>query len=236
MLAMHINQKGLPYSRIITYSESPFICVSVSAAELAQDRPRLMMYENRYSGRPKAKPEWLTYGSENTRRRAHRMLMEQGLPAPWAGSGYPTYHGGGRVQYQHQRVSKYTMLSDWLFDLQSIAKGSKNIPALNLDSVQDAIGAAGLIYDQLIDEMQAKRFSIIAGYVSASNPGFNPNNDWRSGTIAFKLLPPEADDLVWMMQVVSRMGGRTELDDDGGLWIAAEVEDIYGYVTAAQTA
>jgi len=226
-LAHVIDQAGMPYSRIITYSESPFFCVAVSAAELAQDRPRKAFYENRYEGKPKAKPDYRTYSSDDTRRREFGRLIEYGLPAPWQGTGYPTYHGGGREQYHHQRVSCYTMLSDWLLDLQSIANGHKNVPSLNLDSVQDAIGAAGMLYDRIIDELTIPRMSILSGYVSHHSPEFNPNNDWREGRISFKVMPPDGEDQDFVVQAAQRHGASAEEDDDGGVWIAANVEEVY---------
>jgi hypothetical protein len=227
MLAHAIDQADTPYSRLITYSESPFICIAVSAAELAQGRPRKAFYENRYEGKPKAKPAYYTYASAAVRNRELRMLIEQGLPHQWQGTGYPTYHGGGREQYHHQRVSCYTMLSDWLLDLQSIANGYKNIPSLNLDSVQDAIGAAGMLYDRIIDELTIPRMSILSGYVSHHNPGFNPNNDWREGRISFKVMPPNGADQDFVVQAAARHQAEAEIDDDGGVWVAADIEEVY---------
>jgi hypothetical protein len=231
-LAFDIDNDGARYSRIITYSESPFLCLAVSAAELAQDKPRFVMYENRYEGKAKAKPDWRTYSSRAVRRREWGQLLQLGLPCPWEGKGHPTYHGGGLNQYQHRRVSKYTMMSDWLLDLQSIANGWKNMPAVTLDSVQDALGAAGLVYDLLIEEVDEPRFSIVAGYVSHLSPAFNPENDWRSDRIAFTLVPADESALEPMAQAVHRVGGAAEIDGKG-LWISVNVEEVYAFANSS---
>jgi hypothetical protein len=194
-LAHAIDQLDVPYSRLITYSESPYVCLAVSARELIADDPRKAFYENRYQGVPKVKPDYRTYSTLKARNKAFELLQEKGLEHPWQGAGYPTHHGGGFRQYQHMRVSKYTMVSDWLFDLKSISKGAKNIPSLNLDSVQDAFAAAGMVYDWLIDATGVPRLSILSGYLSHTNPhlskAHDANDDWRQGIIHFAVATPE---------------------------------------------
>jgi hypothetical protein len=81
------------------------------------------------------------------------------------------------------------MVSDWLFDLQTISNGAKNIPALNDQSVLDAFAAAGTVYDHVL-KCGPKRLSIVSGYVSPSNPYFNKDNDWRESDITFDVIPP----------------------------------------------
>lgn len=191
-LAHAIDYRDVPYSRLITYSESPYICIAVSDAEVQQGRPRNAFYENRYTGRPKVKPEYIQLSNPAARRRHFQQLQEQGLEHDWRGAGYPTYHGGGFRQYQHRRVSKYTMLSDFLFDLQSISNGAKNIPSLDNDRVLDAFLAAGTVYDELIERWSIPRMSIVGGYVSHTNPYFDPDNDWRSNEITFTVVLPDA--------------------------------------------
>lgn len=190
-LAHAIDYLDIPYSRLITYSESPFLCLAVSAQEVVRDQPRKAFYENRYQGQARVKPEYLQYSTQSARSRALRMLQEQGLEHDWRGGGWPSYHGGGTRQLHHTRVSKYTMVSDFLFDLQSISNGAKNVPAMNLDAVQDSFAAAGLVYDWMIKALAVPRLSIVAGYVSHTNPYFDPANDWREGTIAFCVNLPE---------------------------------------------
>lgn len=189
-LAHGIDQAGIPYSRLITYSESPYICLAVSSAEVYQQKPRKAFYENRYQGHKGGKPEYIQLSNQGARDRHFAQLQEQGLEFPWRGAGYPTYHGGGRRQYQHMRVSKYTMVSDFLLNLQSIANGAANIPALNLDSVLDSLAAAGMVYDRIIDGFKVPRASIVGGYVSHLNPFFDADNDWRTDRIAMTLCPP----------------------------------------------
>lgn len=189
-LAHWIDQENIPYSRLITYSESPFICLAVSATEVYQRQPRKAFYENRYQGRKGDKPEYIQLSNQGARDRHFTQLQELGLEHPWEGHGYPTYHGSKRRQYQHMRVSKYTMVSDFLLDLQSIANGAANIPALNLDAVLDSLAAAGMVYDRIIDECGLLRASIVGSYVSHLNPSFDPENDWRTDTIQMTIVPP----------------------------------------------
>jgi hypothetical protein len=191
-----IDGFGIPYSRLITYSESPYLCIAVSAREVVSDKPRKAFYENRYTGTSKVKPDYRTYSTPQARQKALESLQTAGLSVDWQGMGYPTYHGGGFRQYHHIRVSKYTMLSDWLFDLKSITKGEKNIPSLNLDSVQDAFAAAGTVYDWMVDTWGCKRFPIAEGYVSHLNSSLRDFNDWREPTIRFAVNSPEEFDVV----------------------------------------
>ena len=193
-LAYCLDYLDVPYSRIISYSESPYLCVAISHEEVEREQPRKAMYENRYQGKKGGKPEYIRLPSLAARNRHFTMLQEQGLEHDWRGAGYPTYHGGGFRQYQHQRVSKYTMLSDWLFDLKSITNGAKNVPALNSESVQDAFAGAGLVYDWLIETLEVPRLSIVSGYVSHLNPHFDPDNDWRQDIIKFTVSLPEGVD------------------------------------------
>lgn len=193
-LAHWINYADIPYSRLITYSESPYLCIAVSEREARMQAPRKAFYENRYTGVPKGKPDYRQYSTPKAKNDALDALQTHGLPVDWRGKGYPTYHGGGRQQYQHMRVSAYTMVSDWLFDLKSISEGHKNIPSLNLESVQDSFAAAGIVYDWILDHLGIPRASIIEGYVSHLNPSFDKNNDWRSEFNRFKVMLPDGMD------------------------------------------
>lgn len=191
MLAHEVHTDGIPYSRMITYSESPYICVAVSDREIYKGNIRRAFYENRFAGVAKEKPHYKQMPTESTKVKALNLLQETGLPHGWRGQGWPSHHGGGRRQLQHVRVSKYTMASDWLFNLQSIANGAKNIPNLNDTRLWETFCAVGDAYDSLLDGMQVPRMSIISGFVSPSNPFFDPNNDWRSGKATFSVVPPE---------------------------------------------
>lgn len=230
-LAHCIDYLDIPYSRMITYSESPYICLALSEREFLANAPRKAFYENRYMGVAKDKPEYRQYSSPQAKARALDQLQTQGLEHPWQGPvGYPTYHGGGFQQYQHMRVSAYTMVSDWLFDLKSISEGHKNVPALNLDTVQDSFAAAGVVYDSILDTLDIPRASIIAGYVSHTNPGFTAVNDWRRKFIQFKLMLPEYCDVGESMKKLyaelplidaSEFG-----TDNGALVVSLEVDAV----------
>lgn len=189
-LAHAIDQYGLPYSRMITYSESPYICLALSDHEVSHASPRKAFYENRYTGKKGVKPQYLQYASPQAKEKARKELEANGLPVPWEGAGYPTYHGGGAQQYHHRRVSKYTMLSDWLMDLQSIATGGKNVPAITNAAVMDAFAAAGMVYDALIDTTEVDRLSIVSSYVSRLNPNHDSANDWYTPDISFVVAAP----------------------------------------------
>lgn len=188
-LAHAVHASGYQYSRLITYSESPFICMAVSADEVKGSRPRKAFYENRYVGQ--TKPDYRTYANDGAKDRALALLEADGLPHGWRGRGYPSYHGGGRRQYHHIRISDYTMLSDFLFDLQSIANGARNIPNVQDADLMDMFYAAGDVVDLFIRESGVNRFSITKAYVSHSNPYFDRSNDWRTGEGSLILVPPE---------------------------------------------
>lgn len=189
-LAHEIYASEYPYSRLITYSESPYLCIAVSAAEIKAAKPRHAFYENRYCGVAKAKPDYKSYPSASSKYRESERFRSAPMEHGWRGAGYPTYHGGGRRQYQHHRVSKYTMLSDWLFDLQSIAKGYKNIPALNNPNAMDSFARAGNVYDYLIQETKINRFSIIEAYLGAAHPNRDQRANWNRGEVEFVLAIP----------------------------------------------
>lgn len=190
-LAHQIDAAAVPYSRLITYSESPYLCIAVSAKELATGNIRRAFYENRFMGESKSKPAYFSRSSEQARLRALEGLRSGGLAHGWRGAGYPTYHGGGRRQFQHIRVSKYTMLSDWLINLQSIAEGHQNMPNLGDARLLETFYAVGDAYDAIVEAAKVPRMSIIGGFVSPANPYFCKANDWRTGRATFSLVPPE---------------------------------------------
>jgi hypothetical protein len=223
-LAHEIDGAGYPYSRLITYSESPYICLAVSATEVQADRPRKAFYENRYVG--KKEPHYKSMATETARATSLADLKKNGLPHGWRGAGYPTHHGGGRRQMHHIRVSKYTMLSDWLFDLQSISNGAKNIPNIASQTVMDSFYKAGDLYDDILQICGISRMSIVAGFVSRSNPYFIKENDWTAGQGFFKLVPPAsftADD------IFASMAARAMLDPSP-VWDGAYIEVADGQV------
>lgn len=218
---------GLPYSRMITYSESPYICVAASHKEILEGNPRRALYENRYEGQTKAKPKYLTYSSDSAKRNAYNRLIAEGLKHPWQGAGHPTYHGGGFEQYHHMRVSKYTMVSDWLFHLKSISEGQKNIPSLNLEEVQDSLAAAGIIFDWVVATVQSGRVRVAEGYLSHHNTHFSKANDWRSGTIRLLLSHPDLDVLLGTCLEYTDPAGSVEFrEHEGFMEVLIDVEQV----------
>lgn len=189
-LAHEIHAAGYPYSRLITYSESPYICVAVSEKEVHNNAPRKAFYENRYTGVKGAKPNYKSLATAQAKARAKEQLsLEHG----WRGEGYPTYHGGGRKQYHHWRTSDYTMLSDWLFDLKSITNGVRNIVPFTSFGTINAFYAAGAAYDHLVRATGINRFSIVSGYLSAANPSLEDDLQrcWTEGFARYQLRVPE---------------------------------------------
>jgi hypothetical protein len=123
-------------------------------------------------------------------------LQQQGLEHDWRGGGFPSYHGGGIQQYQHIRVSKYTMLIDWLFSLTSISNGAKNIPPMLNEPFLDAVAACGLTLDRALDALGRPRLSILSAFLCRSHPDFDPENDWRDheGYVRYEVGAPQGID------------------------------------------
>lgn len=184
------HMQYLPLSRVITYSESPYVCVAVSAVEVLRGEARGAWYENRYTGKAGAKPRYLKYPSPNQRANALEKICDCGLEHGWVGGGYPSYHGGGRKQYQHMRASNYTMVSDFLYDEEFVMDGKRNIPSLLNKDVAFAFQLAGATYDWLLKMSGYPRLSIVSGYTSPTTPGWIAGRDWREGDVSFEIVPP----------------------------------------------
>lgn len=183
--------EGMPLSRMITYSESPCICVAVSAQEVARGEPRNAWYENRYTGKPKVKPQYLKYPSATLRKRAYEKFCDCGLDHGWTGAGYPTYHGGGRKQLHHMRTSDYTMVTDFLYDEEFVMEGVRNAPGLVDKRVAEAFQLAGATYDWMLKMSGLPRVSIVSAYTSHLSEGWMEGRDWREGDVSFEIVPPE---------------------------------------------
>ena len=158
-LAWNIDQAGIPYSRMITYSESPIICFATNADE---KRPRKAFYENRYQGELGGKPKYIPIPNGKKRQDKFQELMRDGLEDGWKGHGFPTYHLGGKRGYEHYRTSRYTLLSDFLFDNQKVRDGEPNMPRVNRD-LRRIMMEIGSYIDVLVDAMGGKRVSIVRG-------------------------------------------------------------------------
>lgn len=223
-LAHWLDQDAVPYSRLITYSESPYICLAVSEEELKADRPRKAFYENRYMGAARAKPQYTQLSTAAARQRHFEQLRTRGLAHEWEGAGYPTYHGGGRRQYHHMRVSKYTMVSDWLFDAKSVADGERNIPSLNIPSVEDSFAAAGIVYDDILALTHINRFTIARGYLSHLNSGSTADTDWRDSMgLEFELIPPHGTNPAVLASTLSgKISGTSFHEHNGRLLVVIE--------------
>lgn len=185
------HMSDMPLSRLITYSESPYICAAVSAVEIHRGEPRMAWYENRYAGKPRCKPDYRKLGSDRLREEALHDIMQDGFEHDWRGAGYPTYHGGGTKQFQHRRTGKYTMVSDWLFDEEFVREGVPNEPMLINALVREAFDIAGHAYDLLIDNLGVPRLSIVSAYTSPLSLRHIKGRDWTGDQIVFEVVPPE---------------------------------------------
>lgn len=176
-IAHEIDQISLfNYSRMITYSESPYICLAYEEKE----KSRRAFYENRYQGVPKEKPKFIV-------KPASRLLAKSRLPdlSNWRGAGYPTHHGGGIRRAQHIRISKYTMLSDWLFSYEQVASGTSTYPILSPRN-KSRFEHLGKHYDALIEALKVPRLSIVSGYHLGTT-----YDSWPAGGFKVSFVAPE---------------------------------------------
>lgn len=179
--------ENLPVSRVITYSESPCICVASRAEEIAKGDPRRALYENRYIG--ERKPQYINYSSSPATRRKQKQEMI--LEHPWEGGGYPSYHGGGIRQSQHIRTSQYTVLSDFLYSDRAVEGGY-----VNMTDAADYASIAGEAYDGIVDALDIRRMSIVRGFESPA--WIDSRHNWLQD-IRFIVVPPndtDPDDVV----------------------------------------
>lgn len=183
------HMQDLPLSRLITYSESPYICVAASEAEVHEGEPRMAWYENRYPGRP-GKPQFLRYTSSRQRDVALRFLEDEGLPHHWQGSGAPTYHNPGRAALHYHRLSKVAMATDFLYDQEAVNNGWRNVPSLNLQSVAQAFQIAGTALQEVLNVTGLPRLSVVGGYTSHLSDVWVEGRDWRDGDVEFDVAPP----------------------------------------------
>lgn len=178
----HSIDQNYGYSRLITYSESPFLCISTQISE--GDRPRKAFYENRYPGKPKIKPIFVKKSTNAARR------VQEGteivLVHDWRGAGYPTYHGGGIRQWQHRRASKYTMVSDFLYSDHGVSTGVANVPGPGTS--KELFLQAGEAYDTALEVLGVPRLSIVRAFESFRFNDY-PVFSWKE-YFAFEVVPP----------------------------------------------
>jgi hypothetical protein len=123
MLAREIANSH-EFSRMITYSESPSICVAANLNEETLKDARRAFYEYRYQGEHGAKPMYVKHPEVPTRDSVREGLAEHG----WVGQGHPSHHGKGRLQYQHVRIGKYLTLLECLRCPFKLYEGVNNRP------------------------------------------------------------------------------------------------------------
>lgn len=179
----HEIDKALGYSRMITYSESPYICVATQINEGTMYRKAF--YENRYCGKKGQKPLYIKKSSSSKARATEAEALS--LEHAWQGAGYPTYHGGGFKQFQHRRVSRYSMLSDFLYSTHAIRGGVANVP--DMTKYGEQFKRAGAVYDQLLTILDVPRLSIVRAFESFRFNDY-PLFSW-SDNFAIDFIPPE---------------------------------------------
>jgi hypothetical protein len=177
---------NLPVSRVITYSESPFICVATRVNELRRGEPRRALYENRYIG--ERKPQYIPYSNSpasriEQKKEARAYIAKAG--DGWKGAGYPTYHGGGIRQAQHIRTSRFTVLSDFLFSDHAVQHGIPNHPGIRDIA---PFRRAGRIYDAILVTLKIRRLSIVRAY---ENPVWGDHPYTWETDIMLQVVPPE---------------------------------------------
>lgn len=182
LLAHKIDEK-YAYSRLITYSESPFLCVSTQISE--ENRPRKAFYENRYPGKPRIKPIFIKKSSNQAKRVQDGETLE--LEHDWRGEGYPTYHGGGIRQAQHIRTSDFTVLSDFLYSDHAVTEGIPNMPGPKIS--RELFEQAGEVYDFALRTLGVPRISIVRAFESFRFNDY-PAFSWKDH-FAMVLIPPE---------------------------------------------
>lgn len=179
----HDIDLDMDYSRMITYSESPFLCLSTQLDE--GHKARKAFYENRYQGVKGGKPLFVKKSATSVGRA--KQAAELDLPHGWEGAGYPTYHGGGRKQFQHHRISDFSVLSDYLYSTRAITEGIPNVP--NMHKVADLFEQAGRVYDSLLTELDIPRLSIVRAFES-HRVNTDPRYSWREH-FAIDFIPPD---------------------------------------------
>ncbi len=179
----HAIDESLPYSRMITYSESPYLCLATQKAE--GGNPRRAFYENRYTGKRGGKPLFIKKPATLAARQKHAEAIS--LEQDWRGAGYPTYHGGGIRQTQHIRVSRYSMASDFLPNPR-VATGVVLRPFWGLHG--DAFKAAASTRDAILQELDIGFLSIFRGFEGAAAE--DDLYSWEGGQFAFSCKPPES--------------------------------------------
>jgi hypothetical protein len=184
MFALEVDDLVDAYARIITYSESPGICVASSTGDNGDNRA---FYENVYEGTPKVKPKFLRHQTGKARDKRYNELVAMGFKHPWKGAGYPTHHGGGEPQFHHIRVSHYTMVSDYMYNRDKVSRGEPNEPTADAVEKMEILGH---LYDWLIENGDYLRLSIVKAYDRTGHR----YTEYIEG-LSMDLIPPEGRSL-----------------------------------------
>lgn len=192
VITAHEIDRLFNYSRMITYSESPFICVATRAEEVQSGKPRKAFYENRFLGKHGEKPKFVTKSkTEAGRARELEALLLGTDLEHWRGAGYSTYHGGGLRQMQDRRISRYSVLTDFLYNETAIREGIPNAPTMTASN-RRVFEKAGAVYDTLLKITGAHRLSILEGYISPRLAAYlEVESPWGADSFAFVTAAPQ---------------------------------------------
>lgn len=176
------QHKGIDYARIITYSESPWICFATSTRPAENSR---RIHEYRYTGVKGAKADWRKWqGKEAALAKAVESGQLVGELGDWVGAGRPTYHGYGREQYQHIQLSEYVNMSDLLYSKRYTHLGIKNRPPEDLTHFYRAAKFLDRLYTSTLC-----RVSIVGAY-EAQSAYQNRAKSYKDG-FYLELIPPQ---------------------------------------------
>lgn len=197
-LAFEIDDQ-FGYSRMITYAESEWICIAVRSEE-EQNGHRKALYENRYTG--ERKPLFVKY-SNNLQTR-EKQKDSHTLDVDWRGKGWPSYHGGGKRQYEHFRVSTHSHVISFLYNKRLVHEGKHNNPPLKRRNEErwkrwwKCAKMAGKVVDEIAINCNS-RISIISAYDRTKD-------NWDSH-FEFSFIPPEHADIDMFADVVFHTEG-----------------------------
>lgn len=169
-IAHRIDYDYPQYSRMITYSESPYICIATKVIEDRNRDYRLAFYENRYVG--KTRPVFIRKSSVHAKRREQIPVLDH----HWEGNGFPTYHGGGRKQFQHWRLTEHFMLSDLMFDKAKLLTGERAYGVRSDGDMESRFLEAYLMFAKLLEAIVHEtdaRVSVIQGLKPSTHPDGN---------------------------------------------------------------
>lgn len=158
------------FSRMITYSESPFICFGTDINPSRSNRR--VFYENRYVGNRKGKPLFITKSKNiNVLKKELKTLkLEHG----WQGGGYPSYHGGGIKQAQHKFIGKYVSLLNVFYCQADIHKGVKHSFEFMISTIDKScvMFSYGRIIDSVIEKIKDRVSIVNSNLLNAGKSSF----------------------------------------------------------------